>query len=114
MEADVTICVTLTWSPGPRQIHEESLRLPSGCTAQQALRASEFHRLGGAPPPSWVLGIWGRKVSGSRVLRDGDRLELYRPLRVDPKVARRARFEAQGARLAGLFARRRAGAKAGY
>jgi len=33
---------------------------------------------------------------------------------VDPKVARRERFARQGAKTAGLFAKRRAGAKAGY
>jgi putative ubiquitin-RnfH superfamily antitoxin RatB of RatAB toxin-antitoxin module len=48
------------------------------------------------------------------VLRDGDRLELLRPLRVDPKVARRERFTGQGARSAGLFAKRRPNSKAGY
>jgi putative ubiquitin-RnfH superfamily antitoxin RatB of RatAB toxin-antitoxin module len=47
-------------------------------------------------------------------LQDGDRLEVYRPLRVDPKVARRERFKGQGARTAGLFAKRRPGAKPGY
>jgi len=39
---------------------------------------------------------------------------LWRPLRVDPKLARRERFGQQGARAAGLFARRRPGAKPGY
>jgi hypothetical protein len=41
------------------------------------------------------------------VLQTGDRLELYRPLLVDPKRARRERFARQGSRSAGLFARRR-------
>jgi len=45
---------------------------------------------------------------------EGDRLEVYRPLTVDPKVARRARFVRQGAKTAGLFANKRPGAKAGY
>ncbi|MBW8723026.1 MAG: RnfH family protein, partial [Polaromonas sp.] len=44
----------------------------------------------------------------------GDRLEIYRGLRVDPKVARRERFNRQGVKRAGLFAKTRAGAKAGY
>jgi hypothetical protein len=41
-------------------------------------------------------------------------VELYRPLLVDPKVARRERFRRQGARNTGLFAQRRPGAKPGY
>ena len=49
-----------------------------------------------------------------RVLREGDRVEVLRELRVDPKVARRERFNQQGARSTGLFARRRPGAKSGY
>jgi putative ubiquitin-RnfH superfamily antitoxin RatB of RatAB toxin-antitoxin module len=50
------------------------------------------------------------------VLSNNDRMEIYRALTVDPKVARRERFARQGAKkkAAGLFARRRAGAKAGY
>lgn len=62
----------------------------------------------------WQLAVWGKPVSPQDVLHDGDRLELLRPLRVDPKVARRERFQKQGAKTAGLFAKRRAGAKAGY
>ena len=38
------------------------------------------------------VGIWGQVVSDrARVLRDGDRVEIYRPLRVDPMLARRQR-----------------------
>jgi sulfur carrier protein len=47
-------------------------------------------------------------------LRDQDRVEFYRGLRVDPKVARRERFSKQGARASGLFAKRRPGSKPGY
>jgi uncharacterized protein len=48
------------------------------------------------------------------VLGDRDRVEIYRPLQVDPKMARRERFRRQGARAAGLFARKREGGKPGY
>jgi putative ubiquitin-RnfH superfamily antitoxin RatB of RatAB toxin-antitoxin module len=50
----------------------------------------------------------------SQALKEDDRIEWLRGLRVDPKVARRERFEKQGSRAAGLFARRKPGAKAGY
>jgi sulfur carrier protein len=59
-------------------------------------------------------GVWGRKQPPDHVLRQGDRVELYRALKVDPKVARRERFSKQGARTTGLFSKRRAGAKSGY
>ena len=64
--------------------------------------------------PVLQLGVWGKPVDATHFLRDGDRLEIYRPLTVDPKVARRERFVRQGAKGAGLFAKRRAGGKAGY
>lgn len=37
------------------------------------------------------FGIFGRRVSPERQLADGDRIEIYRSLRADPRVARRAR-----------------------
>jgi uncharacterized protein len=61
-----------------------------------------------------AVGVWGRKARVSQPLREGDRIEVYRPLAVDPKVARRERFRKQGARAAGLFAKKRDGAKPGY
>jgi putative ubiquitin-RnfH superfamily antitoxin RatB of RatAB toxin-antitoxin module len=62
----------------------------------------------------WQTAVWGKPVELTHTLKDGDRLEVLRPLRVDPKVARRERFQKQGAKTAGLFAKRRAGAKPGY
>lgn len=37
------------------------------------------------------VGIWGRRTGPDELLSDGDRVEIYRPLRVDPKQARRER-----------------------
>ena len=37
------------------------------------------------------LGIFGKRVKDDTVLRDGDRIEVYRPLVADPKDARRKR-----------------------
>ena len=34
-------------------------------------------------------GVWGKVVARDQVLREGDRVELYRPLEIDPKEARR-------------------------
>ena len=39
------------------------------------------------------VGIWGRACAMTRRLEDGDRVELYRPLMVEPKEARRVRAE---------------------
>ena len=37
------------------------------------------------------LGIFSRRVAADDVLQDGDRVEIYRPLTLDPKDARRRR-----------------------
>ncbi len=91
------------------------MTLPPGSTLLDALRQSQL--LTGVPDDAvdaLELGIWGRKLPAHTPLRAGDRVEAYRPLRVDPKMARRERFVRQGARGAGLFFKRRAGAKSGY
>ena len=123
------IKVTVVYSPAPRQVEELELVLPAGSTPRAALAAlvaitnngskARWPELGsiedaGDRGASWTLGIWGRSASLDQVLRDKDRVEIYRPLLVDPKVARRERFAKQGAKKAGLFANRRAGAKPGY
>lgn len=103
------ITVTVAWSPGPRQVESRRLQLPAGSTLAAALAAAGLDE-----PAPGLLGVWGRKAEVGQMLRDGDRVEVYRPLRVDPKRARRERFGRQGARSAGLFAQRRPGAKPGY
>ncbi|QHS09421.1 RnfH family protein [Sinimarinibacterium sp. NLF-5-8] len=40
---------------------------------------------------SQSVGIWGRRATLETLLRDGDRVEIYRPLQVDPKTMRRQR-----------------------
>jgi putative ubiquitin-RnfH superfamily antitoxin RatB of RatAB toxin-antitoxin module len=72
---------------------------------------NEFPSLAQAP---LMLGIWGKRARPESILRENDRVEIYRELKVDPKVARRERFSRQGAKGAGLFSARRPGAKAGY
>ncbi len=107
--------ITLIHSPAPRQLVELALQVPDGSTAQMALaQAGWLHEYPELGTPALSLGVWGRRVGPAHGLRDGDRLEVYRALRVDPKVARRERFVGQGARGTGLFAKRKAGSKAGY
>lgn len=66
-----------------------TLLLPAGATVAEALEAAR-ERLGAeAPGPATPVGIYGREVARSRVLRPGDRLEIYRPLAADPKETRR-------------------------
>ncbi len=117
------IQVTLCWSLGPRHVHEQSLQVPQGCTVKTALDLATAQWRSNQPPadPSTLSslefqqpGIWGRKVPWTQSVQEGDRIELYRPLKVDPKVARRQRFKRQGKGRTGLFANRKSGSAAGY
>jgi putative ubiquitin-RnfH superfamily antitoxin RatB of RatAB toxin-antitoxin module len=75
-------------------IYLRTLRLPPGSTVADALGACDLVRrypdidLDTAP-----VGIHGRKVKRDQVLREGDRVEVYRPLRIDPMQARRLRAQ---------------------
>lgn len=107
--------ISVVLSMAPRQCSEVLLDLAEGSNVSQAIQASGvLTGLTALEADDLTVGVWGRKAPLTQVLRDHDRVELYRPLRVDPKVARRERFRKQGAKSAGLFARRREGAKAGY
>lgn len=107
--------VVVAWSPGPRQVREWHVSLEPGATVRDAVLASELPVA--FPDLDWqaaTVGIWGRKAAWDQPVREGDRVEIYRGLVVDPKVARRERFRKQGSRATGLFAQRRPGAKPGY
>jgi putative ubiquitin-RnfH superfamily antitoxin RatB of RatAB toxin-antitoxin module len=108
--------VTLNCSPAAREVFEQVLQLAPDATLVEAVKASGLSQR--FPELDWrhalTPGIWGRAVEWEQSLKDGDRIELCRPLTVDPKVARRERFQRQGARGTGLFATQRKGGKAGY
>ena len=77
---------------GPGRAFSADLILPGGATVADAIAESGIHE---ALPDVEIradrVGIFARKVSLDTVLHDGDRVEIYRPLKVDPKVARRLR-----------------------
>jgi putative ubiquitin-RnfH superfamily antitoxin RatB of RatAB toxin-antitoxin module len=114
-DAGVPLRVTVVYSPAPREVREWALCLQPGATLRDALRASGLPQaFPGLDLATAEVGVWGRRANAQEPLRNGDRVEVYRPLQVDPKLARRERFRRQGTRGAGLFAGRKAGAKAGY
>ncbi len=107
--AAATVHIAVAASLRAGHASEWPLELPAGATLADALLASvALGHLPHAGVSDAGCGIWGKRAVPGQVLRDGDRVELYRPLTVDPKVARRERFARQGARTAGLFARERA------
>lgn len=107
--------ITLVYSPAPRQVREWALELEAGATVGDAMDCCRlFEEFAELQKNRLLVGIWGRKTRLDHLLHDNDRIEVYRTLRVDPKVARRERFNRQGAKSAGLFTKKRPGAKAGY
>jgi putative ubiquitin-RnfH superfamily antitoxin RatB of RatAB toxin-antitoxin module len=68
----------------PGRAERVHLALETGATVAAALRAAGH----AADVPA---GLYGRRVPPETPLADGDRVEIYRPLRADPKEARRAR-----------------------
>lgn len=107
------LCVTVLYSPAARAVQEWSLQLAAGARLKDALQwvgqqpdVPPALRQALVQPDALRLGLWGRRASLEDALREHDRVEIYRPLTVDPKLARRERFARQGRRSAGLFARR--------
>ncbi|MFG6464683.1 RnfH family protein [Roseateles sp. DXS20W] len=88
--------VELVWSPQAGDVQHRWLELEAGATIESALRGcADF-----TPPPGELrVGIWGRVRTLDALLRDRDRIEVYRPLTVDPKEARRQRYAKRGARI---------------
>ncbi len=90
------LSISVAYSPRAGEVDLCELTLPAGSCVGVALRASGLAQrhpelnLGDA-----VLGIWGALASVDQVLRDRDRVEVYRPLLVDPKEARRRRQQQQ-------------------
>lgn len=113
-----TVHITLMYSPAARVVQERVLVLKTGVTVKQAIEDSgllaECPEIYLNQPEAFTVCIWGKKTTPNHVLRDLDRIEICRPLTVDPKVARRERFQKQGTSRAGLFSKRREGAKPGY
>lgn len=68
------------------------VELADGSTVMQAIDASGITAMlpDGAVDPA-RMGIFARKVAPDRIVREGDRIEIYRPLMLDPMEARRRR-----------------------
>ncbi len=68
-----------------------TLDLPEGSTALQAVEASGFLQKYPEIEPGGLnkLGVFAKLVKADAVLRDRDRVEIYRPLIADPKEVRR-------------------------
>ena len=84
-----SIQIEVVYALAERQLLRR-VSLAQGSTVEDAVRASglaaEFPEI-----DPMRVGIYGKAVSKDTMLRDRDRVELYRPLKADPKEIRRAR-----------------------
>jgi len=71
-----------------------SIEVPQGTTVEQAvIQSGIIEKCPEIDATSLTLGVWNRAVKANYELKDGDRIEIYRPLIADPKDARRKRAE---------------------
>jgi uncharacterized protein len=98
--------VEVVYCPRPGEVDRSELQLPPGSTLAQALEASGLLQRHGLAAEAVRAGVWCRAAAPETALRDLDRVELYRPLQVDPKEARRLRYRQHKERLAARAAGR--------
>lgn len=91
MERDARMRVELVYAlPSAQEVLQ--MELPEGVSIERALRLSGLlDRYPEIDEKTVALGIYGRAAAADTILRDGDRVEIYRPLLADPKLARRRR-----------------------
>ncbi|HYA59089.1 MAG TPA: RnfH family protein [Burkholderiaceae bacterium] len=85
------IRVTVVYAQPQRQ-WLQPVEMPSGATVQLAIeRSGLLQAIPELRLEAIEVGIFHRRCGLDAPLRDGDRVEIYRPLRLDPKEARRLR-----------------------
>lgn len=78
-----------------------ALEVPQGTTAVDAVLQADlpslFPEVAADVFDQATLGIFGKalKAPSQHILCDGERVEVYRPLNIDPKAARLARAQKQ-------------------
>lgn len=91
MDATERLSVSVAFALPERQ-EVVALEVEPGTSVAEAVRRSGLQErfpewdLGGLP-----VGVHGEEVPGGRLVEHGDRVEIYRPLQMDPREARRRR-----------------------
>jgi len=103
----IQVQIVAAWAD---HVEQHRLELAPGATLADALTALAMLPGTGATPLAEMarnatddddVGIWGRRMPLATALADGDRIELYRPITADPKLARHRRASEQGYRWQG-------------
>lgn len=89
---DETLAVEVAYALPDRQ-RIVQIEVTPGTTALEAIRQSAIEQEfpGLRVDETSAMGIFGQTVKPTQRLQNGDRVELYRPLLIDPKEVRRAR-----------------------
>ncbi|MEO6689599.1 MAG: RnfH family protein [Dokdonella sp.] len=85
-----SISVEVAYAEPDRQFLRR-VDLAAGSTVAEAIAASGVERTFGIDAGPLGVGIWSKPVGRETLLENGNRVELYRPLKADPKEARRLR-----------------------
>lgn len=88
-----TLRVEVAYCPQPGVADVVALQVPAGALVSDALGASGMLERHGLRAQDLRVGVWCKLRDLATVLRDRDRVEIYRPLTVDPKEARRMRYK---------------------
>lgn len=99
-EAAGELRIEVVYCPRPGFTDRLDVCLPAGATVADALRASGMAERHALNSDDLRVGVWSRVVEAQTLLRDRDRVEIYRPLTVDPKEARRLRYRQHKERFA--------------
>lgn len=85
--------IEVLYCPRPGVTDSTFLPRVEPATVAAALQASGVLQRHGLDAGQLHVGVWNHACEPDRLLRDGDRVELYRALTVDPKEARRLRYK---------------------
>lgn len=100
-EAPAVLRIEVVYCPRTGVADRCALTLPAGSTVGDALHASGVLGRHALDEASLRVGVWAKARELASPLRDRDRVEVYRPLVVDPKEARRLRYKRTRAPRAG-------------
>ncbi len=87
----MNLCVEVVYAEPSRQVAKTYLLQAPATVAEVLALAAVDAEFAGIDCLHAPVGIYGRLVARLDALADGDRVEIYRPLAVDPKAARRSR-----------------------
>lgn len=84
-----TIDIEVVFAAPDRQVLVP-IAMHAGATVAEAIEISAIAAaFPGCDLARCATGVWGRLVQRNHILSEGDRVELYRPLKMDPREARR-------------------------